>query len=127
MVLGGGAVSLGDMDARVTSLLIYPESGAEGQSLDAVDFLETGPEGNRAKKHAVHIVSASEYVRTHPRANVVIDVSEQDLVELVGHTVKIGEALLRITKEPEQCSGVYAEVLEPGGVAVGDSLLVADA
>jgi MOSC domain-containing protein YiiM len=87
----------------------------------------TGPEGNRAKKHAVHLVSAEEYVETHPKANVVLDVDPAVLEGLVGKLVRLGECTLTVTQKPSQCAGVYAEVVEPGEVSVDDALLVADA
>ena len=115
------------MDATVTSLLIYAESGGPGQDLDDVEITPTGPEGNRSKKHAVHLVSATEYVDSHPRANIVLDIAPERLASLVGNVIRVGEATLTVTREPQQCAGVYADVVEPGHVAVGDALLVADA
>ncbi|MDN5790396.1 MAG: hypothetical protein L0H25_05950 [Micrococcales bacterium] len=114
------------MDATVSSLYIYPDSDSPGQQLDSVEFTETGPRGNRAKKHAVHLICADDYVKTHPKANVILDIGSDALVELVGKAVKLGEATLRVTREPTECLGVYAEVVRTGEVAIGDRLLVAD-
>ena len=61
------------MIATVSSLFIYPDSNSPGQELDAVEMTPTGPEGNRSKKHAVHLVTAEDYVETHPKANIVLD------------------------------------------------------
>lgn len=114
------------MDASVTNLLVYPESGAPGQELDSFEMTPTGPEGNRAKKNAVHLVSVDEYVATHPRANVVLDVEAETLRELVGRLIRVGDCILKVTRQPSNCPGVYAEVVEPGTVRVEDHLLVAE-
>lgn len=112
------------MDASVTSLLIYAEPGGPGQELESVALTPSGPEGNRAKKHAVHLVAANDYVATHPRANIVLDIDPQTLTGLVGRTVRLGDCLLSVTRKPSDCPGVYAAVLEPGEVRIGDRLLV---
>ena len=114
------------MIATVSSLHIYPDSDAPGQELDAVEVTATGPEGNRSKRHAVHLVSVDAYVATHPKANIVLDVETATLDGLVGRVVRVGECTLTITQKPSQCAGVYAEVLEPGTVRVDDLLKVAD-
>ncbi|MDV3220647.1 hypothetical protein [Intrasporangium sp.] len=113
------------MDATVTSLFIYPDSDSPAQELGTVEITSTGPEGNRSKKHAVHLVSAEEYVETHPKANIVLDVEPEVLASLVGSVVRVGACTLTVTRRPAQCAGVYADVLEPGEVAVDDRLLVA--
>ena len=61
-----------------------------------------------------------------PRANVVIDLADgQDLeTTWVGRVVRLGDAVLRITKTPKHCLGVYAEVVRPGRVAVDDEVRV---
>lgn len=115
------------MDASVTNLLVYPESGGPGQELDSFEVTPEGPEGNRAKKNAVHLVSVDEYVATHPRANVVLDVETDTLRDLVGRVIRVGECVLKVTRQPTNCPGVYAEVVEPGKVRVEDHLLVAEA
>lgn len=112
------------MRARVSSIYIYPDSESLGQQLERVDVTATGPEGNRSKKHAVHLVAVDEYVATHPKANIVIDVEPRELEALVGKAVRLGDCTLTVTQKPAQCAGVYAEVLEPGEVAIDDELLV---
>jgi hypothetical protein len=114
------------MDASVTNLFVYPESGAPGQELDSFEVTPDGPEGNRSKQNAVHLVTADEYVATHPRANVVLDVDDDTLHQMVGRVIRLGECTLKVTRKPTNCPGVYADVIEPGTVRVEDSLLVAD-
>lgn len=59
-----------------------------------------------------------------PRANLVLDLAGDDERAWVGRTVRIGEAVLEITRTPKHCLGVYAEVRHPGTVAVGDAVLL---
>jgi MOSC domain-containing protein YiiM len=87
---------------------------------------EDGPAGNRSKKHAVHLVTADDYVETHPKANIVLDMESSALEKLVGRIVRLGECTLEVTQTPSQCAGVYARVVEPGEVSVDDALLVAE-
>ena len=58
-----------------------------------------------------------------PRANLVLDLdpggSERDWL---GATVRIGGVVLRMTREPNHCLGVYAEVASPGQLSVGDEV-----
>lgn len=115
------------MTSSVSSLHIYPDPDAPGQQLDSVEMTPTGPLGNRAKKNAVHLVAASDYVVSHPKANVVLDVEPAVLESLVGRTVRLGSCTLQVTRTPSQCAGVYADVLEPGEVSVDDLLLVGEA
>lgn len=114
------------MIATVSSLFIYPDSDAPGQELDSVEVTETGPAGNRSKRHAVHLVSAEDYVETHPKANIVLDMDSSALTKLVGRVVRLGDCTLEITQTPSQCAGVYARVVEAGDVSVDDALLVAE-
>jgi uncharacterized protein len=59
-----------------------------------------------------------------PRANVVVELGEgQDLeTSWVGREVLLGEAVLRVSQQPKNCLGVYAEVVRPGRVAVDDQV-----
>jgi uncharacterized protein len=59
-----------------------------------------------------------------PRANVVVDLAGDQELETswVGREVVLGEAVLRVSKTPKHCLGVYAEVLRPGRVAVDDEV-----
>ncbi len=56
-----------------------------------------------------------------PRANLVIDLEgNEDERAWVGRRLRIGEAVLEITRTPKHCLGVYAEVRLAGKVTVGD-------
>src|SRR6478736_8205439 len=98
------------MNATVSSLYIYPDSHSLGQELDSMDVTPSGPEGNRSKKHAVHLVSVDDFVATHPKANIVLDMEPSVLEKLVGRIVRLGECTLEVTQTPSQCAGVYARV-----------------
>jgi uncharacterized protein YcbX len=60
-----------------------------------------------------------------PRANVLLDLPDGDDERTwVGRTLRIGDAELTVTRTPKHCLGVYAEVRRPGGIAVGDAVLL---
>ncbi len=82
---------------------------------------------------AVHLVSRQALQRAaagdvpegcsaaDPRANLVLDLpAGDDERDWVGREVAVGGAVLRVTRTPRHCLGVYAEVVSPGAVAVGD-------
>lgn len=60
-----------------------------------------------------------------PRANLVLDLgNDGDERSWVGRTIRIGAALLEVTRLPKHCLGVYAEVRHAGSVTVGDAVLL---
>ena len=60
-----------------------------------------------------------------PRANLLIDLDgDDDERGWVGRTLRIGDAVLEITRTPKHCLGVYAEVRHAGRVTVGDPVLI---
>jgi uncharacterized protein len=85
----------------------------------------------------VHLVSAQALARAaagdvpegcsadDPRANLVLFLDEgEDERSWVGRQVRIGDAVLEITRTPKHCLGVYADVRRAGAVAVGDAVLL---
>ncbi|MCZ2856976.1 MOSC N-terminal beta barrel domain-containing protein [Blastococcus sp. VKM Ac-2987] len=92
--------------------------------------------GSGADAAAVHLVSRQAVERAaggdvpegcsadDPRANVLLDMPDDDERGWVGRTVRIGEAELAITRTPKHCLGVYAEVRRPGEIAIGDVVLL---
>jgi uncharacterized protein YcbX len=58
-----------------------------------------------------------------PRANVVVELAGDDLeTSWVGREVRLGEVVLRISKQPKHCLGVYADVVRPGVLRLGDDV-----
>ncbi|NEK84383.1 sulfurase [Blastococcus saxobsidens] len=98
--------------------------------------IEPAPGGSAADAAAVHLVSRQAIDRAElgdvpegcsaddPRANVLLDLPDDDERTWVGRTVRIGDAELHVTRTPKHCLGVYAEVRRPGGIAVGDAVLL---
>ena len=56
-----------------------------------------------------------------PRANLVLTL-EGDERTWVGRELRVGEALLEVTRTPKHCLGVYADVRQAGRIGVGDSV-----
>jgi hypothetical protein len=64
-----------------------------------------------------------------PRANLLVDLAGDpdggpDERGWVGRTLRIGDAVLEVTRTPKHCLGVYAEVRHAGTVTVGDAVLI---
>jgi uncharacterized protein len=61
-----------------------------------------------------------------PRANITLDLGDDPPVGLerawVGQDLVIGDVVLRVTRIPKQCLGVYADVVTPGRINLGDSV-----
>ena len=58
-----------------------------------------------------------------PRANVVLTL-DGDERSWVGRQLRVGEAILEVTRTPKHCLGVYADVRRPGRISVGDPVLL---
>jgi uncharacterized protein YcbX len=60
-----------------------------------------------------------------PRANVVVELDGDELESTwVGREVALGDVVLRISRQPRHCLGVYADVVRPGVLQVGDDVRV---
>ena len=58
-----------------------------------------------------------------PRANLLLTL-DGDERAWVGRDLRVGEAVLRLTRTPKHCLGVYADVVSPGAVRTGDTVLL---
>jgi hypothetical protein len=60
-----------------------------------------------------------------PRANLLLDLdADDDERTWVGRQLRVGSAVLEVTRTPKHCLGVYAEVRRAGAVSVGDVVLL---
>jgi uncharacterized protein YcbX len=94
------------------------------------------PGGSRPGSAPVHLVSRQAIERAaqgdvpegcsadDPRANLLLHLEGDDERTWVGRQVRIGTAVLEVTRTPKHCLGVYAEVRTPGEVRVGDAVLL---
>jgi hypothetical protein len=106
----------------VTALWIYPTKDEPGVSLTRVQVESEGLQGDRRKKAALHLVGGAEAAELAPRANLVLDATEDQLVDLLAQRLVIGTSEVEITGRPSNCPGVYAAVVRPGLISVGDRL-----
>lgn len=60
-----------------------------------------------------------------PRANLLLDLSGGELeTAWIGARLRAGDAVLRISRSPQHCLGVYADVLREGDIATGDQVVL---
>src|SRR5438105_4547455 len=153
------------LSGRVASLHLHPpEAGAPLQNVDAIEVVEgkgilgepryfgrtsrqTGSPSKRQitlieREQIAEHASALETSITPGRVRSNIETTGIDLVELAGHEVQIGEAVLLIYAPRDPCAkmdaicqglrermmnnkqGVLAQVLRSGKIRVGDSIMV---
>jgi MOSC domain-containing protein YiiM len=58
-----------------------------------------------------------------PRANLLLTL-DGDERTWVGRELRVGDAVLRVTRTPKHCLGVYADVVTPGAVRTRDPVLL---
>jgi uncharacterized protein YcbX len=108
--------------------------GAVGELLGRAVRLVPTPEED-AGVAPVHLVSRAAIERAaagevpegcsadDPRANLVLSL-DGDERTWVGRELRVGEAVLHVTRTPKHCLGVYADVRSPGRISVGDPVLL---
>jgi uncharacterized protein YcbX len=123
-------------DASILSSLSGPDADAASLSaaLGRPVRLEPLPPGPGVAP--VHLVSRQAIARAalgdvpqgcsaeDPRANLVLDLAGEDERTWVGRTLRVGDAVLEVTRTPKHCLGVYADVRRAGAVTVGDPVLL---
>ncbi|MGY1650425.1 MOSC N-terminal beta barrel domain-containing protein [Geodermatophilus sp. SYSU D01119] len=137
VVDAGGRVLRGKDAPELAAVTPTGDPGADTAALTAalgrpvrLEPLTARPDGGAA----VHLVSRQALDRAaagvvpagcgadDPRANLVLDLPGDDERTWVGRRLRLGTAVLEVTRLPRHCLGVYAEVAEPGTVAVGDEV-----
>ncbi|CAN5345858.1 hypothetical protein BH24ACT9_BH24ACT9_14100 [soil metagenome] len=118
-----------------------PAAALSGWLDRPVDLAATDAEGGHAvDAFPVHLVSEGAMLTADPgagpeacdvndpRANLVLKLRADGDAERawVGRRIQVGTAVLSITRTPKQCIGVYDEVVNPGRVAAGDPVRLAD-
>lgn len=114
----------------VTALSVFPTKGEPGEDLTRAVVTEAGLLGDRHKRHALLVAGTEDVATTNAhgeqlRANIVVTMPSAALAASSGRELRIGGARVRIDRRPSACEGMYAEVVEPGEVAVGDACLPA--
>jgi uncharacterized protein YcbX len=99
----------------------------------AVHLVPTPDEGTGVAP--VHLVSRAAIDRAaagevpegcspeDPRANLVLAVDDDER-SWVGRVLRVGGAVLEVTRTPKHCLGVYADVRQAGRIGVGDPVLL---
>lgn len=137
---------------RVDAIFLRPKRRAGAVSVDHVEVREDGLAGDHAKagKRAVTLIQAEHLAVVASlvgrgdldpgdlRRNIVV--SGLNLLAVRNHLIRVGSAVLRVTGPCPPCSrmeevlgfggysamrghgGVYAEVVDPGGIATGDAV-----
>jgi hypothetical protein len=115
---GADAVALGAVLGRPVRL-----AAADGPRGDAAVHLVSRQAVDRAGTGHVPAGCSAE----DPRANLVMALHpDGDERTWVGRELRVGEVVLRLTRLPKHCLGVYAEVVAPGLVRVGDEVRLDD-
>jgi len=135
--VGGQEVSGPALDAELSALVGRPVAVLRADAAGA-EAGAPGPSGPHREGAAVHLVSAG--AADAPDAPRGFDPGERANVVLaldaavapagserawVGRRLRLGGAELVLTRTPGRCLGVYADVLVPGVVRVGDDVLLA--
>jgi uncharacterized protein len=126
---------LRDLAGAPVTLLDSSSGPAQGPAPDP----GAAPPGPHREGAAVHLVSegAAAAPDADPgcdpgeRANAVVALDPAVAAAgaergWVGRRLRVGEAELLLTRTPRRCLGVYAEVVVPGPVRVGDDVVLLD-
>jgi uncharacterized protein YcbX len=109
------ADALGSVLGRAVHLVPTPEEGA---GVAPVHLVSRGAIERAAAGEVPEGCSADD-----PRANVVLTL-DGDERTWVGRELRVGDAVLEVTRTPKHCLGVYADVRRAGRIRVGDPVLL---
>jgi uncharacterized protein YcbX len=109
------AAALAEVLGRPVRLAPTP---AEGAGVAPVHLVSRGAIERAAAGQVPEGCSADD-----PRANLVLTL-DGDERQWVGRELRVGEAVLAVTRTPKHCLGVYADVRRPGRITVGDAVLL---
>lgn len=108
----------------LTTVNVFPVKGEPGRSLRQAVLTDSGLVGDRAKKRPLLVATAAQAGDGELRANFVLDMPDDVLYDLAGQELRIGDVVIRLTRRPSACEGLYAEVVRGGDVIVGDRAAV---
>jgi uncharacterized protein YcbX len=100
---------------RAVHLVPTPEEGA---GVAPVHMVSRGAIERAAAGEVPEGCSADD-----PRANIVLTL-DGDERTWVGRELRVGDAVLEVTRTPKHCLGVYADVRRAGRIRVGDPVLL---
>jgi uncharacterized protein YcbX len=109
------AAALGAVLGRAVRLVPTP---GDGTGVAPVHLVSRGAVDRAADGEVPEGCSADD-----PRANLVLTL-DGDERQWVGRELRVGEAVLEVTRTPKHCLGVYADVRRPGRISVGDAVLL---
>ena len=112
-----------EMDADALSAVVgrrvrLVPSPADGAAVAPVHLVSRGAIERAAGGEVPEGCSADD-----PRANLLLAL-DGDERQWVGRELRVGQAVLEVTRTPKHCLGVYADVRRPGRIAVGDAVLL---
>ena len=116
------------MSGTVRGIRIHPVKGEPAVELDSVTVGAEGLDGDRRKGAAVHLVSLQSLARSDDGAAAgqpgprPAGPAGGRRAGWVGRELQVGSAALRVDPRAEHCLGVYAEVVTPGRVNLGDAV-----
>jgi uncharacterized protein YcbX len=109
--------------ATVRAIRVYPIKGEPAVDLESVGVGSEGLDGDRRKGASVHLVSLQAIGAAEPpRANLILDLAAGSERDWIGSEILVGLVRLRVVRAPTNCLGVYAEVVRPGRINLGDSV-----
>ena len=115
---GDPQVDAGALTAVLGHVVRLVPTPVEGTGVAPVHLVSRGAIERAAAGEVPEGCSADD-----PRANLVLTL-DGDERAWVGHVVRVGDAILEITRTPKHCLGVYADVRQAGRVTVGDDVLL---